>query len=281
LISILVIPCPKFKIEKFTPLIRDPQHKPDILIRLIHIWGYIKVIDSYATKDFKRVFPFTLLFLFFGFFLNGFFLNGFFLNGFFLNGFFLKGVVPAFRVSVGDNNLGVLLIHAQEKKEGNKVGGIRAGYHSAALADYGSEPDTANSLNSFYVGFYRDTKIIPLLHFGTGMEYFQNGMKYSTNNKRVLHTVSVPLDLKLKLGPVFALGGFAANFKVSEKVVIEDNVSNPIESDKSEWFDIPFFLGAGVKIFFVTIEARYHWGLLDVRDGKHSQYLQIGAGISF
>ncbi len=177
--------------------------------------------------------------------------------------------------------LGVCISQAQDKKDGNKVGGIRAGYHSAGLFEDGSKPDTANNLNSFYVGFHRDTKIIPLLHLGTGLEYFQNGIKYSSNTSRVLHTVSVPFDLKLKLGPAFALGGFAANFKVSEKVVIGDNVSNPIESNKSEWFDIPFFLGAGVKILFVTIEARYHWGLLEVRNGRHNQYLQIGAGISF
>ena len=177
--------------------------------------------------------------------------------------------------------LGIGLAQAQDNKEGNKVGGIRAGWHSAGLFEEGSKPDTANSLNGFYIGFYRDTKILPLLHFGAGLEYFQNGMEYSSNTSRVLHTISVPLDLKLKLGPVFALTGFAANFKVSEKVVYKDNASNPIDSDKSEWFDVPFFLGAGVKIWMLSIEARYHWGLLEVRNGLHSQYLQVGAAISF
>ena len=177
--------------------------------------------------------------------------------------------------------LGFCLTHAQDKKEGHKVGGIRAGWQAAALFEDGSKPDTSNALNSFYVGFYRDTKIIPLLHFGAGLEYFQTGMDYSTNTSRVLHTISVPLDLKLKLGPVFALTGFAANFKVSEKIVYKGDSTNPIESDKSDWFDVPFFLGAGIKIWFVSVEARYHWGLLEVRNGKHNQYFQLGAAISF
>ena len=177
--------------------------------------------------------------------------------------------------------LGMGITQAQDPKEGHKVGGIRAGFHSAGLFEDGSKPDTSSALTSFYVGFFRDTKIIPLLHFGAGLEYFQNGMEYSTNTSRVLHTISVPLDLKLKLGPVFALTGFAANFKVSEKVIYRDNSTNPIDSDKSNWFDVPFFVGAGVKIWFVSVEARYHWGLLEVRNGKHSQYFQLGAAISF
>ena len=114
---------------------------------------------------------------------------------------------------------GVCMLHAQDKKEGHKVGGIRAGWQASGLFEEGSKPDTAQSLSSFYVGFYRDTKIIPLLHIGSGLEYFQSGMQYSTNTSRVLHTMSIPLDLKIKLGPIFALTGFASNIKVSERRV--------------------------------------------------------------
>ena len=177
--------------------------------------------------------------------------------------------------------LGALALQAQEKDQKSQKVGIRAGFHAATLVKDGSKPDTANSLNNFYVGFFRDTKIIPLLHFGAGIEYFQNGLSYSKSSERILHTISVPLDLKVKLGPVFALGGFAANFKVSEKVKIGDETVNPLEGDKSSWFDVPFFLGAGLKLAFVTIEARYHWGLIDARNGYYNQYLQVGAGISF
>jgi len=167
---------------------------------------------------------------------------------------------------------------AQDKEKKN-VSGIRGGWHSATMVTDGADPFNGSSLDNFYIGFFNDNKIAPLLHFGKGLEYFQNGAAYTDNTKRVLHTVSVPLYLKLKLGPVFALGGIAGNFKVNEDYT--GHGINPSDSDKSEWFDAPVFLGAGAKILFVSVEARYHWGLLEVRDGFKSHYLQIGAAVSF
>jgi len=169
-------------------------------------------------------------------------------------------------------------IHAQ-KKDGGKVGGIRFGYHSAAMYDDGSKLSGTKNHQGFYLGFFRDNKLIPALHLGTGLEYFQNGYRVDDDNKLVLHYLSVPLNIKAKLGPVFALTGFAPSFKVSEKVFIDGAKSTPDE--KSKGFDVPFHLGAGVKILFITIEARYHWGIIELHNGVKSQYLQIGAGVSF
>jgi len=176
---------------------------------------------------------------------------------------------------------GTFITHAQDKKSKDKVGGLRFGAHTATMMKDGSSPDTSNYLNSFYVGFYRDNKIAPMLYFGTGLEYFQNGLDYTKNSKRVLHTISVPLDLKVKLGPVFALGGIAANFIVSEKLVYGDNKYDPSDDAKANWFDAPVFLGAGVEIFFITIEARYHWGLVDAKNEYFHRYFQLGLGLSF
>ena len=120
-----------------------------------------------------------------------------------------------------------------------------------------------------------------MLHFGKGIEYFQNGLSYTANSQRKLHTLSIPLYLKFKIGPVFALGGAGANFKISEKFTAGDLEVSPTDSDKSNWFDVPVFLGAGVKIWFVSVEARYHWGLMEVRNDLKSQYFQLGAAVSF
>jgi hypothetical protein len=177
--------------------------------------------------------------------------------------------------------VGTYFTHAQGEKSNDKVGGIRAGWHYAAMVKDGSKPDTANNLNSFYLGFYRDNRLARIIYFGSGLEYFQNGLKYTDNSKRVLHTLSIPLDLKVKLGPVFALGGIAANFKVSEKLVVGDNKYDPAENQKSHWFDAPVFLGAGVKIFFITVEARYHWGIIEARNDYYNHYFQLGLGLSF
>ena len=171
-----------------------------------------------------------------------------------------------------------VLAQDNEKKT---VSGIRGGWHTATLLKDGATPYEANNLQSFYIGFFNDNKIVPMLHFGKGLEYFQNGIAYTANSERILHTLSLPLYLKFKIGPVFALGGIAGNFKVSEKFNAGDHEVSPTDSDKSKWFDAPVFLGAGVKIFFVSVEARYHWGLLEVRNDLKSQYFQLGAAVSF
>ena len=162
--------------------------------------------------------------------------------------------------------------------DGEKVGGIRFGYHASNFYKDGSVIVT-DPLQSFYVGFAKEKKIMPMLSFGSGLEYFQNGTQFDSDNKRVLHYLSVPLSLKFKLGPVYALGGFAANFKVAEKVIL---LGESIDvAEKSEWFDAPAFLGLGAKILFLSVEARYGWGMLEVNDGYKSQYFQLGLGVSF
>jgi hypothetical protein len=174
----------------------------------------------------------------------------------------------------------VSTLNAQNRGQ-NRVGGIRAGYNGAALVMDGELFPLSEGLPAFYAGIFRDTRIVPLLHFGTGLEYVQNGMRFNEDNKRVLHYASVPLNLKLKLGPVFALGGIAPSFKVAEREFVGGNSSKPDTDDRSKGFDAPLYLGAGLKILFITLEARYHWGIADVYQGYNNQYLQLGAAISF
>ena len=176
--------------------------------------------------------------------------------------------------------LGIITVYAQDKNA-DKIGGIRGGFQSAVMVEDGSKADTANNLKTFYVGLFRDQKLVPILFFGSGIEYFQNGSRYPNDSKRVLHMVSIPLYLKLKIGPVFALGGIAGNFKVAEKIYVGDTKSKPPDGDKSKWFDGAAFAGVGLKILFITVEARYHWGLIESNNGLYNRYLQIGAGLSF
>ena len=170
-------------------------------------------------------------------------------------------------------------VNAQEKGEGDRVGGIRFGYHASQFYTDGNS--FGDPMQSFYVGLSRDTKIASLLHFGSGLEYYKNGVKIDDANKRDLHYLSVPLNLKLKIGPVFALGGFSPSFKVAERITTDGDIAKPTDAQKAEWFDIPLFLGAGVKILFVSLEARYHWGMREVTEGYKTQSFQLGAGISF
>jgi len=173
---------------------------------------------------------------------------------------------------------GCQLSIAQDADKKQKFG-IRAGWHMATLTKEGEKIDTTNQLNSFYVGFSNETKIASLLYWGKGIEYFQNGVEYTENTQRIFHTISVPLNLKLKIGPVFGRAGAAANFKISEKYKFGDASYDP--PNKANWFDVPVFLGAGINILFVSVEARYHWGLLEATDGFYNRYFQVGAAVHF
>ena len=163
----------------------------------------------------------------------------------------------------------------------DKVGGIRVGWNTSAMFDDGSKISGTENLQAFYVGVFRDNKIVPLLSLGSGLEYVQNGLQIDSDNKLVLHYISAPVHLKAKIGPVFGLAGIAPSIKVSEKIFENGEKRNPTSDEKSEWFDVPFQAGVGVKILFITIEARYHWGLMEVNSGYRNQYFQLGAAISF
>ena len=170
-------------------------------------------------------------------------------------------------------------LHAQDKG-GDRVGGIRFGWHQSAFYEDGNALSNADPMSSFYAGFFRDNKVIPLLSIGTGLEYFKNGIQYTDDSSLDLHYVSIPLNAKVKLGPVFALTGFAPSIKVAERIKSGGGSVKPGDELKSEWFDIPFYVGAGVKILMITIEARYHWGLLEVNNGLTSRYFQVGVAFS-
>ena len=171
-----------------------------------------------------------------------------------------------------------------------KLGGIRAGWQNSGLFDNGNLDENVDPLNAFYVGLFRENKIIPLLAFGTGLEYHQVGVKDKTldDTDIKLHYLAIPLDLRVKLGPVFAAAGFSANFRVADKVrLLGEDITDSELVPKSEFFDIPFYLGAGVDILIFRVEARYHWGMLDVfkattdNNAQKSQYFQLGFGVSF
>ena len=173
----------------------------------------------------------------------------------------------------------VMGLKAQDDDKGKGKLGVRAGWQNAAT--YNNSNQSGETINTFYAGVFRNNKLAPIIAIQTGLEYFQTGWYSDDANKSNLHYLSVPIGLRVKIGPVFAVGGPALNFKVSEKTYLLGNEVTDSEL-KSNIFDLPLFLGVGAKIAMFTVEARYHWGMIDVNDaGNRNQYFQLGAGISF
>ena len=170
--------------------------------------------------------------------------------------------------------------------EGGKKG-VRAGWQMSNFYDGGKTSDLSENLSSFYIGVYGEKKLIPLLRLGTGIEYNSTGYKIKDfdDTKYVRHTIAVPVYLKVKLGPVFALGGAAASFGVANKATLLGETIDLDDEDKTNVFNLPVYLGLGVKFLMISIEARYHWGTMDLDKGDNSsitnQYFQLGAAVSF
>ncbi len=152
--------------------------------------------------------------------------------------------------------------------------GIRAGWQSATTFNDGDKVQGAQ--NSLYVGVFRVRPIGgKVLSWVGGLEYSQQGHKDNDRNFRKIHYISLPASLRLKIGPAHALGGANVNFRVAEKVEVDgEDIDN-----NSNFLDIALHLGAGFNFGRLGVEARYHWGLMDVNDGNRNKYLQLGGSI--
>jgi len=158
-------------------------------------------------------------------------------------------------------------VHAQKKW------GPRLGWNSASTVNDGSQ--VQDGFGSLYVGIQRKGKFVGPVKLLSGLEYVQNGHRQNDDNYRKIHYLSFPLGVNVDIGPLFADAGFGLKFRLTETYKV-DGVE---EDGDTDFLDIPFFLGAGVRILFFSIEARYHWGLLDVNDGNRNNYFQLGVGM--
>ena len=160
--------------------------------------------------------------------------------------------------------------------------GIRAGFQSSTIK--GDDVRQVNSLSSFYIGAFHVNEFGGFFGFNKGIEYFQTGIYNDENNFKRVHTISIPLMLRAKIGPAFASAGFGANFKVGESAQEfgEDLLSD--DNRKSPFLDVPVLVGGGLKVAFLTIEARYGYGLLNATKVEgldaHNSYWQLGLGFS-
>ncbi len=164
-----------------------------------------------------------------------------------------------------------LLLTTTNIYAGDKKYGARAGWQLSTLD---SDGDKTDPLSSFYIGVYREKQIVPLLRYSLGLEYMQAGgmLDYVPDQKEYkIGYIGVPVNLKAKVGPLFAVAGTGINLKVSETDL----------SDDTKAFDIPAFAGVGVSFLMFNIEARYHFGLIDIQENTNNRYLQVGLGVSF
>ena len=174
--------------------------------------------------------------------------------------------------------LAVLTIYSHGvQAQGKRSIGIRAGYQISGLFEGGDRLDGTSNYGSFYAGAFKEKKIIPFLHWGAGLEFCKNGAKLADDSKHVINYLGIPVYLKAKVGPVYALAGVQPKVKIGEKIILDNETTNPTDEQKSKTMDFPAFGGIGLNILIVSIEARYHYSIVETNHGARNAYFQFGA----
>ena len=186
----------------------------------------------------------------------------------------LTAILVSMALIIGSN------VYAQDDKDKPARIGIRAGWNYASMFIDNEELAGIEHNNAFYIGVFKEKKLVPFLRLGSGLEYLQNGYIIKDGSDRDIHYLSVPLYLKVKIGPVYATGGTGFNFKIGENLP-GDASQDPLNNETTNFYDMPFQLGAGLKILMFSVEARYNWGILNVNNDASNQYLQVGFTVSF
>jgi hypothetical protein len=159
--------------------------------------------------------------------------------------------------------------------------GVRAGYQDSNFSN-----SDLGDLSSFYVGFFGVKKLGAgkLLSMYSGLEYFQNGTSDNSDNQIIVGYISVPINLRVQIGPLYAFGGFNPSFKVFEDATFGGvDASDLIDVNG---FDIGGQIGLGVKFLFLGLEIKYNQGLTNVftdsgEEDNTSHHYQAGICVYF
>lgn len=163
------------------------------------------------------------------------------------------------------------------KAQGKHSIGIRAGYQISGLFEGTKKVVGTSNYGGFYAGVFKENKIIPFLHWGAGLEFCKNGAGLDGGDKHVINYLGIPAYLKAKAGPVYALAGVQPKVKIGEKIIINDELTNPTDEQKSKTFDLPAFGGVGINILIVSLETRFYYSMFETNHGARNAYWQFGA----
>ena len=160
---------------------------------------------------------------------------------------------------------------AQKDDDKEKSNGVRLGWHMSNLEG----PVDSDVRNGYYIGYYRNWVKVPLFSFSTGLEVNTAGATPDDTELRLTY-LTLPVNGRLKLGPVYFDLGIDAALKVSEKWVVDGTEFDIPDGADAESFDVLAHVGAGFKFLFMGVEARYRYGLTEAYDGYRNTGLEVG-----
>ncbi len=131
------------------------------------------------------------------------------------------------------------------------------------------------------LGVSKDVKISPFIWSNGGILYYQNGASTEEGDYKFDYLM-IPVGLKLRFGPLYAMGGLYGAYRMSATFDSEKLNKNDFNR-----LDFGTYVGAGTKILIFSLNVKYNWGFSDVSNGSsnsenydlRNQFLSITLGV--
>ncbi len=157
--------------------------------------------------------------------------------------------------------------------------GIRFGWNGGQLTSPDSSTYYSGYINKFYVGFLTENRLLAFVHFGAGLEFYQNGSRTDGNNYVELSYFAIPLSLRINILNFYGRGGFTGALRITAR---EFQNGQKIETKGMyDSFDATVFASAGIQFNAFFLEIRRQWGLVPVTRTFRTRQWQIGGGFLF
>lgn len=171
-------------------------------------------------------------------------------------------------------------LKAQKDDKPHKITIIAGWNYSKVVSDSPNFEDT-DYKSGLIVGINKDVKLTPFIWGNGGLLYYQNGADTEQGVLKFDY-LSIPAGVKLRLGPVYGMGGAYLAYRLSAKLDDEDLNNNDFNR-----IDFGTYVGAGVKFLIFSLNAKYNWGLSNLRDGtntgvtndEHNRFFSLALGV--
>jgi hypothetical protein len=176
--------------------------------------------------------------------------------------------------------------------------GIQVGYNFSKIDGYEWSGADEKYLPNLCAGLFFEKDLVPFLDLRVGALYSPKGSRYTQGDlyqKVFLNYIEVPLQVKAKVGPLYALaggyGGYALNGKVKSKydnggLVLESDEDIDFDDDQVKRIDFGLKFGAGMQYGIgplkIFAQGEYSLGLANISDGDEdykNKVIGISAGV--